>query len=181
VPAGFTSRSRLRPLRFRFRTDVLSNQYTSSSAHFLGYAKEPTQGEEYLYQSRSACFRTDNPSSHYRACPDCLLTKTPFGTYQQPVFAASRKFLIYLVSDYLTLYGVRSVRYSESLVHPHSGRSKEDMTMAEKFQIQVFFDHHDQGFSHFERRRVKSERRYSQRASVRKVLHSLLPVAESPT
>ncbi len=39
------------------------------------------------------------------------------------------------------------------------------MTMAEKFQIQVFFDHHDQGFSHFERRRVKSERRYTQRAS----------------
>ena len=98
------------------------------------------------------------------------LSATPFGTYQQPVFAASRKFLIYLVSDYLTLYGVRSVRYSESLVHPHSGRSKEDMTMAEKFQIQVFFDHHDQGFSHFERRRVKSERRYSQRATLKRRL-----------
>jgi len=42
------------------------------------------------------------------------------------------------------------------------------MTMAEKFQIQVFFDHHDQGFSHFERRRVKSERRYSQRVILKK-------------
>ena len=102
-------RSRIRPLRFRFRTNVLSSQCTSSSAHFLGYSKEPTQGEEDLYQSRSACVRTDNQSSHYRVCPDCLLTKTPFGTYQQPVFAASRKILIYLVSDYLKLYGVSSL------------------------------------------------------------------------
>jgi hypothetical protein len=33
----------------------------------------------------------------------------PFGTFQQPVFAASRKILIYLVSDYLKLYGVSSL------------------------------------------------------------------------
>jgi hypothetical protein len=39
--------------------------------------------------------------------------------------------------------------------------------MAEKFQIQVFFDHHDQGFAHFERRRVKSERRYSRRVTLK--------------
>jgi hypothetical protein len=89
---------------------------------------------------------------------------TPFGTYQQPVFAASRKILIYLVSDYLKFYA--EVRYSESLVHPHWGRGKEDMTMGEKFQLQVFFDHHDRVFSHFERRPVKSERRYSQRATL---------------
>ena len=38
-----------------------------------------------------------------------LPTDAPFGTYQQPVFAASRKFLIYLVSDYLKLYGVSSL------------------------------------------------------------------------
>ncbi len=39
------------------------------------------------------------------------------------------------------------------------------MTMAEKFQIHVLFDHHDEGFSHFERRRVESARRYSQQAT----------------
>ena len=47
------------------------------------------------------------------------------------------------------------------------------MTMAEKFQIQVFFDHYDQGFSHFESRRVKSERRYSQRATLKRRLSFL--------
>ena len=44
------------------------------------------------------------------------------------------------------------------------------MTIAEKFQIRVFFDHHDQGFSHFESRRVKSEKRYSQRATLKRHL-----------
>jgi hypothetical protein len=42
------------------------------------------------------------------------------------------------------------------------------MTMVEKFQIQVFFDHHDQGFGHFERKCVKSERRYSQRVTLKR-------------
>ncbi len=62
------------------------------------------------------------------------------------------------------------VRYSESLVHAHGGRIKEDMTKGEKFQIHVFFDHHDQDFSHFERIPVKSERRYSQRATLKRRL-----------
>jgi len=35
--------------------------------------------------------------------------QTTFGTYQQPVFAASRKILIYLVSDYLKLNAVSSL------------------------------------------------------------------------
>jgi hypothetical protein len=39
------------------------------------------------------------------------------------------------------------------------------MTMSEKFQIEVFFDQHDQGFSHVERRRVKSARRSSLQAT----------------
>lgn len=70
---------------------------------------EPAQREEYLYQSRSACVSMDNPSSHYRAFPYSLLTKTSLGTYEHPVFADSRKILLYLVSDYLNLYGVSSL------------------------------------------------------------------------